>query len=119
MSRRGRSIFQNIMIIDGAIPSCNYWYPNGKGTIHTSKLSTGTRNVMGKTRKIDSSETIGGQNVATTTRGIRRTYQVYINDARGPSIHGIDRHIMSRLRRSVDGRYIGPGSYCTDKIMEP
>ena len=60
---------------------------------------------MGEPRKIYSSETIGGHDAATNTRGILITNQVHRIEARGHIIHGIHICIRGRLRKSVDGRY--------------
>ena len=74
---------------------------------------------MGKPRKIDSSEAIGGRNTETARRGRRGTKKVYRTDTRGPNINEIHRHIRRRLQRSVGGRYRGPISHFVDTIMEP
>ena len=73
---------------------------------------------MGEPRKIYIIEKVGGRNVATNTRGIRRTDQVHRTDDRVPIIHGITRHIRGRMRWSVDGRHRGPGTHSMDLRMD-
>ena len=58
---------------------------------------------MGKYIKIYISETIGGWNVTTTTRGIDRTDQVHRTDAMGTIIYGVHICIVGSLWLSVDG----------------
>ena len=74
---------------------------------------------MGKTRKVYISETIGGWNAAITTRGSHKIEKVNRTDARGPSIHVINRCIKGGLQRSVNGRYIGTGTQYMEKIIDP
>ena len=76
------------------------------------------RTGMGEPRKIYSSEKIGGRNTETITRSSHRTVQVNRTDARGPIIHDIHKHIGGGLQKSVDGRYIGTGNHCMEKIMD-
>ena len=72
---------------------------------------------MGEPNKVYISDTIGGQNTSTATRGSRGTYQVQRTYYRGPRIHGIRRRIVGRLYSSLDGRYIGPGNHYMETIM--
>ena len=116
---QGTIIFQNIPLSHGKITPHNYWNPNGKGDICASKHSTWNITVMGEHNKINSSETIGGRDAATTKRGIRRTDQVQRVDTRGPSIYGINRRIRGRMWRIVDGSYRGTESHSTETRMYP
>ena len=74
---------------------------------------------MGEPGNVYSSDTIDGQNAATTTRSSHRTYQLKITDSRGPSINGFHRLMRGRLWKSVDGRCRGPGTHCMDTRMDP
>ena len=74
---------------------------------------------MGEPRKFYSSETIGERDVATTTRGIRRTNQVHRTVIRRPSIYVIHICIRERLGRIVDGRYRGPQAHGMVARLDP